>query len=77
MTKDSSGTSSLVNVYHNSTGGFDVYQSSFLVSGAMGAGTYWLTLWSTTTSTGGLAGWDDNGGPSLAMWKDLAESILS
>ncbi|MGD0137179.1 MAG: hypothetical protein ABSE57_34490 [Bryobacteraceae bacterium] len=45
----------------------DVYSSSFSLNLALGAGTYWLTLFGATDSDSSeTPGWDENDGPSSA-----------
>jgi hypothetical protein len=63
------GGSGLSNVfqYTNSFGsGYDVYESTFSLSGALNPGTYWLTLYNATSVHGEFVYWDRNFGPSTA-----------
>jgi hypothetical protein len=49
---------------------FDVYLSTFDLNLTLAAGDYWFTL-SDGSATGGQAlGWDINGGPSLAFYRN-------
>jgi hypothetical protein len=68
-----SGTSALSSSLAKTTnvGGnlWDIYSSTFSLSGFVNTGTtYWLTLQNETNTANTDAGWDDNGGPSLAEY---------
>ena len=62
----SSGTlTPLTNISHI-TGGWDFYQSAFVLSGSLApATTYYLTLSNGMTTQGGTMSWDVCGGPSV------------
>jgi hypothetical protein len=47
--------------------GFDIYESTFSLSGALAAGTYYLTLENLVVSNGDLGYWDETDGPSAAF----------
>ena len=70
----SSGTSTLSNVFFDSNnvggnGGWDVYSSTFTLSGKVVPGTqYWLTLQNLIDSNSDPGYWDQNNGPSLAVF---------
>ncbi len=70
----SSGISTLSNVLFDSNnvggnGGWDVYSSTFTLSGKVVPGTqYWLTLQNLIDSNGDPGYWDQNNGPSLAVF---------
>jgi hypothetical protein len=56
-----SGTGLLTNNFQFTNGfGYNVYESTFALSGTLGAGTYWLTLQNAYPTFW----WDMNGGPS-------------
>jgi hypothetical protein len=62
--KGAGSGATLANVFEFSNGyGYDVYESTFSLSGALDAGTYWLTLTNGVTET---IFWDQNNGTSLA-----------
>jgi hypothetical protein len=66
-----SGTATLTNsFYANSTSLFDAYQSTFSLSGTLGAGRYWLTLQSALSTNSMSPNWTvywiESSGPSLA-----------
>lgn len=64
----SSGVSSLSNSNLGiSLFGFLVYESTFSLSGAVGIGTYYLTLSDASASGGGEVFWDQNDGPSTTQ----------
>lgn len=52
---------------YNNAFGYDIYESNFALNGALGAGTYWLTLQNATTPSGSPMYWDQNSGPSQAF----------
>jgi hypothetical protein len=47
--------------------GYDVYESTFSLSGALNPGTYWFTLQNATSMDGSYVFWDVNFGPSMAI----------
>ena len=47
-------------------GFWDIYQSVFNITGAVGPGTYYLTLDNGTNNSGNFFAWDINFGPSTA-----------
>ncbi len=64
------GTGSLSNTFQFTNGfGYDIYESTFPLSGTLSAGTYWLTLvdLQDQNNTGNLMLWDQNSGPSAAF----------
>jgi hypothetical protein len=61
----SSGTSSFTNTFLFNSG-YDIYQSAFNISGAVGPGTYYLTLGNGTSNNNNDFFWDVNNGPSTA-----------
>lgn len=66
----SAGASALSNVFFTSAqgGSYDVYSSTFSLSGVLGVGTYWLTLQLASASPlNSFVYWDFNGGPSTAF----------
>ena len=70
----SSGISSLTNTFYtNLFGQFDIYQSVFNITGAVGPGTYYLTLGNGTTSNNNVMGWDINFGPSSAYHNTIGQ----
>jgi hypothetical protein len=70
----SSGTSSFTNTFLGTAFGlYDVYQSVFNITGAVGPGTYYLTLGNGTTSANNVLGWDVNFGPSTAYQNILGQ----
>lgn len=68
----SSGTGNLTNVFQGTnTYGYDLYESTFSLSAALGGGTYWLTLLNAVgTDVGNLVYWDNNNGPSQAWGRN-------
>jgi hypothetical protein len=63
----SSGTSSFMNtLLFTNLFGYDVYRSVFNITGAVGPGTYYLTLYNGTSNIYNSVAWDENGGPSTA-----------
>jgi hypothetical protein len=68
-----SGTGSLTNTFQftNSFSGssYDILESTFPLSGVLGAGTYWLTLQNAVVPNNGIF-WDQNNGPSQA-WENV------
>ncbi len=70
----SSGTATPTNVFDFTNSiGFNVFDSSFAVTGALAPGDYWLTLTNTFDNNGDGAGWDENDGPSNAFQGDAGE----
>jgi hypothetical protein len=71
----SSGTSSFTNtlLYTNVYGLYDVYQSVFNITGAVGPGTYYLTLGNGTSNIDNVLAWDINFGPSTAYHSLLGQ----
>jgi hypothetical protein len=64
----SSGVSNSTNVFQYTNGfGFDLYESTFSITGAVAPGTYYLTLQNANSQFGNPIYWDENDGPSLAM----------
>ncbi len=62
------GTGLLTSVFQFTNSlGYDVYDSSFAISGSLGPGTYWLTLSNAVTSNQSQAYWDRNSGASTAF----------
>jgi VPDSG-CTERM motif/PEP-CTERM motif len=70
----SSGTSSFMNTFLFTNGqGFDIYQSVFNISGAVGVGTYYLTLGNGTSNNNNNFFWDENNGPSTAYMTGVGQ----
>jgi PEP-CTERM motif-containing protein len=64
----SAGTGTATNTFLYTNGyGYDIYSSSFAISGAVAPGTYYLTLQNATVANGDPIYWDENDGPSSAM----------
>jgi hypothetical protein len=64
----SSGDSDLSNVFvGRNAPGYDIYESTFSLSGVLTSGTYWLTLQNATSMDGSYVFWDVNFGPSMAV----------
>jgi hypothetical protein len=62
------GASGLSNAFQYTNGdGYDVYESTFSLSGALNPGTYWLTLYNAESWYGNYVYWDKNQGPSTAF----------
>ena len=67
----SSGTSSsFTNTFLYTNDRYDIYQSVFNISGAVGSGTYYLTLGNGTSNNNHVFFWDENDGPSTAYQTD-------
>jgi hypothetical protein len=63
----SSGSSSFMNTFLITNGyGYDIYQSVFNITGAVGPGTYYLTIGNGTSNNNDYFYWDVNFGPSTA-----------
>ena len=50
------------------TPGYNVFASTFTLDLILAPGAYWLTLLNATTSSAATAYWDQNSGPSLALF---------
>ena len=62
-----SGTAGLTNTFQYTNGyGYDILESTFSLSGTLGAGTYWFTLQNAVVPNGDPIYWDINQGPSSA-----------
>jgi len=63
-----SGTATLNNTFlYNNTWGYDLYNSTLALSGAVSPSTtYWFTLQNAVVSSGNPVNWDENDGPSSA-----------
>ncbi len=65
-----SGTGNLTNTLYVSASPpdnvYDWYESTFPLSGTLGAGTYWLTLTNATSSITSAVVWSSSNGPSQA-----------
>jgi len=72
----SSGTATLAHTFVDSVTGLDVYESTFTLSGVLGAGTYYFTLLNASASDGGGVSWDENHGPSSATLKNSANNTF-
>ena len=56
---------------------YDVYSEAFSISPlALGVGTYWFQLQNATTTSLGIAFWDENDGPSAAVSSSLGDLSL-
>lgn len=72
------GTSLLSNTYFiTNGGGYDVYSSSFSLTGAAGAGTYYLTLQNAVSTNSNYVFWDVNSGSSTAYQNGIGNPIPS
>ena len=73
----SSGTgAALSNTFQFTNGiGFDIYESTFALSGAVSVGTtYYFTLLNVAAANGSAAGWDINNGPSTAFQNTIGNA---
>jgi hypothetical protein len=67
-----SGVSTSTNVFQYTNGyGYDIYESTFSISGSVAPGTYYLTLQNANTFQGNPIYWDENDGASSAMENTL------
>ena len=75
----SNGTSSLTNTFFGTGFGYyDIYSSSFGLSGALSSGTtYYFTLSNAVASDGGFVFWDSNNGPSTGEQSDNGRLIYN
>jgi len=63
-----SGTAAaLTGTFEFNNGTYNIYESTFSLSGGLAAGTYYLTLQDLVGSDGGLGYWDETDGPSAAF----------
>lgn len=63
----SSGTGNLVNTaYGIAFDDYDIYESTFAISGSLAAGTYYLTLQNAVSANSSFVYWDENDGSSDA-----------
>jgi hypothetical protein len=74
----SSGTSSFTNtfLFTEPLYGYDIYQSVFNITGAVGSGTYYFTIGNGTSNNNNFFYWDVNNGPSTA-YSNVLGSISS
>ncbi len=75
----SSGTASLTNTYFGSAfDSYSVFNSRFSISGNIGTGTFYFTLYGGITTAGGNKPtlWDQNNGPSVPYQAELVSGMV-